>query len=99
MIPAFSSLLNDSIFTPSLVDTAGFNEVGQVDLQHMVKINLQTAAAYIYVMSYTELRNEQDYEAFKAIMERDKSKTFSACHGNLLSLHFPIKQQYLRMDG
>ena len=39
----------------------------------MAKINLQTAAAYIYVMSYAELSNEQDYEAFNAIMERDKS--------------------------
>ena len=40
----------------------------------MAEVNLQTAAAYIYVMSYTELKNKQDFEAFKSIMERDKSK-------------------------
>ena len=73
-IPAFSSLPQDCKITPHLVDTAGSNEAGQTELQHMAHVNLQTAAAYIYVMSYIELRNEQDYEALAAIFKKDKSK-------------------------
>ena len=64
----------DCVITPNLVDTAGSNEAGQTELQHMALVNRRTAAVYIYVMSYSQLRNEQDYEAFRDIFQRDKSK-------------------------
>ena len=40
----------------------------------MALVNRRTAAVCIYVMSYSQLRNEQDYEAFRDIFQRDNSK-------------------------
>lgn len=54
-----------------LVDMPGSNEVCQEKLSHVSTINMETAAAHIYVMSYDQLRNEQDYEAFKKLKEKD----------------------------
>ena len=58
--------------TPLLVDTPGSNEVSQDKLKKLAYLNLQTATAYIYVMSFTELRNQHDYTAFGHIQERDQ---------------------------
>ena len=58
--------------TPLLVDTPGSNEVSQDDLRKLAHLNLQTATAYIYVMSFNELRNQHDYTAFQHIQERDE---------------------------
>ena len=54
-----------------LVDMPGSNEVCQEKLSHMSTVNMETAAAHIYVMSYDQLRNEQDYEAFKKLKDKD----------------------------
>ena len=86
-IPAFSSLPQDCKITPHLVDTAGSNEAGQTELQRMAHVNLQTAAVYIYVMSYIELRNEQDYEALAAILKKDKSKLLPCMYSHFAFLY------------
>lgn len=54
------------------MDTPGSNEVSQKDLQSIAHLNLQTAAAYIYVMSFFDLRNSHDYAAFEQILWKDK---------------------------
>ena len=71
-IISFAKVADDSFITPLLVDTPGSNEVSQEQLKEIAQLDLETAAAYIYVMSFSDVRNEQDYQAFKAILERDK---------------------------
>ena len=56
---------------PYLVDTPGSNEVGEDNLQKISELNLKSAAAYIFVMKYDDIKNKEDYEAFKTIYERD----------------------------
>ena len=56
------------------MDTPGSNEVSQKDLQSIAHLNLQTAAAYIYVMTFFDLRNNQDYAAFEKILWKDKGE-------------------------
>ena len=63
--------------TPYLVDLPGSNEVCQKKLANTAKLNVETATAFLYVMSYHELRNEQDFEAIKAIHNRDRRKSFT----------------------
>ena len=70
-IPCFARLHKKHTITPLLVDTPGSNEVTQEKLQEIAHLNLQTAAAYIYVMSFSDLRNTDDYNSFKSILERD----------------------------
>ena len=70
-IPCFARLHKGHTITPLLVDTPGSNEVTQEKLQEIAHLNLQTAAAYIYVMSFSDLRNTDDYNSFKSILGRD----------------------------
>ena len=55
-----------------VVDTPGSNEVGEVQLQQIADIALQTTSAYIYVMTYSDIKNREDYRALKSIYERDQ---------------------------
>ena len=55
-----------------LVDTPGSDEVGQEELQRLAQVNVDTAAAYIYVMRYDDSKAEADYNTFKAIHARDR---------------------------
>lgn len=59
---------------PMLVDTPGSNEVGEAQLQIMAEQNLKSAAAYIFVMKYDDIKNKEDYAALKMIYDRDPSK-------------------------
>ena len=61
--------------TPYLVDLPGSNEVCQQKLAKVAEVNVETATSFLYVMTYTELRNCQDFDAIKAIYDRDKSKS------------------------
>ena len=63
--------------TPYLVDLPGSNEACQKKLANVAKLNVDTATAFLYVMAYSELRNNQDYDAIKATYDRDRSKSFT----------------------
>ncbi|XP_019849712.1 PREDICTED: uncharacterized protein LOC109580696 [Amphimedon queenslandica] len=58
---------------PMLVDTPGSNEVGEAQFQIMAEQNLKSAAAYIFVMKYDDIKNKEDYAALKMIYDRDPS--------------------------
>ena len=75
MFSEFSNL--EESLTPYLVDLPGSNEVCQKKLANIAKLNVETATAFLYVMTYTELRNEQDFEAIKAIYNKDRRKSFT----------------------
>ena len=63
-----------------IVDTPGSNEVGQVNLQKIADLNLKTASAYIYVMTYSDIKNKEDYEALKIIHKRDEGEIQCVIH-------------------
>ena len=75
-IPMFSEFpdLGEGL-TPYLVDLPGSNEACQQKLAKVAKLNVETATAFLYVMTYSELRNNQDYDAIKAIYNSDSSKS------------------------
>ena len=68
------------------MDLPGSNEVCQQKLAKVAKLNVETATSFLYVMSYIELRNNQDFETIKAIYDSDKSKLLMHIQysGNLL---------------
>ena len=66
-----------------ILDTPGSNEVGQVELQQVAELNLRTASAYVYIMTYNDIKNREDYEALKTIHRRDESKFYYTCSTNL----------------
>ena len=55
-----------------VVDTPGSNEVGELELQQIADIMLKTASAYVYVMTYNDIKNKEDYQALRSIYERDE---------------------------
>ena len=55
-----------------LVDTPGSDEVGQKELQRLAQVNVDAAAAYIYVMQYSNAKVDADYKSLKAIHARSK---------------------------
>ena len=59
---------------PLLVDTPGSNEVGEAQLQVLAEQNLKSAAAYIFVMKYDDIKNKEDYAALRMIYNRDPSE-------------------------
>ena len=63
--------------TPYLVDLPSSNELCQKKLANIAKLNMETATAFLYVMTYNELKNEQDFEAIKAIYNKDRRKSFT----------------------
>ena len=63
--------------TPYLVDLPGSDEVCQEKLANVAKLNVETATAFLYVMTYNAIRNKEDYEAIKAIYNRDRRKSFT----------------------
>ena len=62
-----------------LVDTPGSDEVGQEELQQLAKVNVDAAAAYIYVMQYDNAKAEADYKTLSAIYARDKGCFGAKC--------------------
>ena len=85
-MPIFSEFCHsEESLTPYLVDLPGFNEVCQQKLTKSAKLNKETATSFLYVMTYTNLRNNQDFDAIKAIYDRDKSKSLMhiPCPGNV----------------
>ena len=62
--------------TPYLVDLPGSNEVCQKKLGNIAELNMATATSFVYVMTYNAIRNKEDYEAIKAIYNRDRRKSF-----------------------
>ena len=81
--------------TPYLVDLPGFNEVLQQKLAKVAKQNVESATSFVYVMSYTQLRNSQDFDAIKAIYDRDKSKSLppTHCPGNVLLFTLLVRNE------
>ena len=63
--------------TPYLVDLPGSNEVCQKKLANIAKLNVETATSFLYVMTYDELRNKQDFSAIRLIYDRDKRESFT----------------------
>ena len=55
-----------------LVDTPGSDEVGQEELQRLAQVNVDAAAAYIYIMQYDNAKADADYKSFTAIHARSK---------------------------
>ena len=45
--------------------------MGEVGLQKISELNLKSAAAYIFVMKYDDIKNKEDYEFLKIIYEKD----------------------------
>ena len=63
--------------TPYLVDLPGSNEASQEKLANVAELNVETATAFLYVMTYNELRNKDDFDTVKAIYDRDRRKSFT----------------------
>ena len=97
-IPIFSEFCHsEQSLTPYLVDLPGSNEACQQKLANVAKLNVETATSFLYVMTYTELRNDQDFETIKAIYNRDKSKLLMhiQCHGNVLLFNVFLTNKYM----
>ena len=70
-LPILQSPTTESSPKPYLVDTPGSHEMGEGGLQKISELNLKSAAAYIFVMKYDDIKNKEDYEFLKIIHERD----------------------------
>ena len=100
-IPIFSEFSHpEESLTPYLVDLPGSNEVSQQKLAKFAKLNVETATSFLYVMTYTDLRNSQDFDAIKAIYNRDKSKSLTPiqCPGNVLLLILLVRNKQINLS-
>ena len=53
------------------MDTPGSSEAGERQLQGIANFSLHSAAALIFIMKYDDIKNKEDYDALRAIKERD----------------------------